>query len=183
MSEITPQPDGAPEAPKGEGAPQPQQNPYGQPQYGQPTAGQAPYPQQPYAQQPYGQASYGQQPYGQQSYGQGTYVQPAYPQQYAAVAYASYAPPQPRGLSITAMVLGLVSILFWFTFLVPIGAIVLGIIGLKKEPAGRGMSITGIILGSVCLLGTIVVVALWITFFVAAVGTAGVIGTTNGYSS
>jgi hypothetical protein len=45
----------------------PGQPPYGQPQYPQPSYGD----QQPYGEpQPYGQPQYGQQPYGQQPYGQ-----------------------------------------------------------------------------------------------------------------
>lgn len=181
MSENTPQ-QGTPDLPDGQPA---VQQPSAQPAVQQPyaPAQQQPAIQQPYAQNPYAQNPYPQQQYAPQPYAQQAYVQPGYPQQYAAVAYAPYTPAQPRGLSITAMVLGLVSILFWFTFLVPIGALVLGIIGLKKEPAGRGMAITGIVLGSVCLAGTIIVIALWIFFVAAAVGTAGVIGTTNGYSS
>ncbi|TQL46783.1 uncharacterized protein DUF4190 [Homoserinimonas aerilata] len=58
----------------------------------------------------------------------------------------------PRGLSVTSMVLGLASILFGFTFLVPLGALIFGIVGLKKEPAGRGMAITGIVIGALFML-------------------------------
>jgi hypothetical protein len=155
----------------GQQPPQPEEQQYAppeQPQYAPPAEAQYAPPAQvaPYVHNPYQQPQYGQ--YGQ-----------AY---YAPVTYAPYAPPQPKPLSITAMVLGIVSVVFWFTFLVPVGALVFGIIGLKKEPAGRGMSITGIVLGSICLLGTVIVVVLWIVLALAAIGTAGVVGS-SGYPS
>lgn len=86
---------------------------------------------------------------------------PAPPVGYQGAPYSPYTVPviqpvyvvsQPRGFSITALVLGLVSIFFGFTFLVPIGALIFGIIGAKKEPTGRGMAITGIVIGSLFLL-------------------------------
>jgi hypothetical protein len=123
------------------------QNPYAQPAYGQ---------QPVYAQQP---QSYGQQPYGQ----------PTYPA--AAYAPSAWQPAQPKGFSITSLVLGLVSLLMGFTLLMPIAAIVLGIIGAKKEPAGRGMSITGIVLGGVCLIGWVIGIVLFFVF-IAAVASA-----------
>lgn len=71
----------------------------------------------------------------------------------APVAYQQgYAGPAPTGLSITSLVLGLVSIFFGFTFLVPLGALIFGIIGLKREPTGRGMAITGIVIGGLFML-------------------------------
>ena len=87
------------------------------------------------------------------------YGQPVYPMPYLA-------PPEPKGLSIASMVLALVSILAGFTFLVPITALILGIVGLRKEPAGRGMALTGVIVSSLILLvwvvivGTVIVLAL-----------------------
>ncbi len=75
----------------------------------------------------------------------GGYGQPVYPMPYLA-------PPEPKGLSIASMVLALVSILAGFTFLVPITALILGIMGLRKEPAGRGMALTGVIVSSLILL-------------------------------
>ncbi|PJJ65472.1 DUF4190 domain-containing protein [Compostimonas suwonensis] len=128
-------------------------------QYGQqPSA-----PVQPQYAQPYGQAPYGQAPYGQAPYVQ---------------AQFTVVQPQPKGLSITSLVLGLVSILFGFTFLLPIGAVVFGIIGVRKEPAGRGMSVTGIILGGLCLLGWIVLGGLVFAFLAAVVGSSAAYSTT-----
>ncbi|WP_158861797.1 hypothetical protein [Leifsonia sp. AG29] len=71
------------------------------------------------------------------------------PPAYAVPIYA--AAREPKGLSITSMVLGLVSIAAGFTFVVPVVGLVLGVLGLRKEPAGRGMALTGAILCSVIL--------------------------------
>lgn len=72
------------------------------------------------------------------------------------------APAQPRaaetnGFSIASLVLGLVSIVAGFTFLVPIGGLVLGIVGLQREPASRTMAIWGVVLNTVMLVGTVLV--------------------------
>jgi hypothetical protein len=137
----------------------------------QPPAGQQPgYVQPAYEQQPgYVQPAYQQQP----AYYQQPYVQPMYQQ---TITYAAYRP-QPKAFSVTSLVLGLVSIFFGFTFLVPIGAIVFGIIGIKREPAVRGMSITGLILGGLCLLGWVVLVVLWFVFVVFVTAAAASAGT------
>jgi hypothetical protein len=88
------------------------------------------------------------------------------PTQHVVVGYQ---PGPPRGLSITSMILGLVSIVAGFTFLVPLIGFVLGIIGLRKEPAGRGMAITGLILNGLFVIGW----ALLILFvFVIGIGAA-----------
>jgi hypothetical protein len=139
--------DPAAQAPPQYGAPPPQ---YGAPapQYGPPVR-YAPAPQ------------YGQAP-----------VAPVYAQPvgYVAPVYA-YAPP-PRGLSITSMVLGLGSILFGWTFLVPIGAVIFGIIGLRREPAGKGFALTGLIAGGVILLGWILLVVFYVLLLIGIFGTA-----------
>jgi hypothetical protein len=109
-----------------------------------------------------------QQPGPQQPGGQQQYAQPVYQQ---TVVYAAYQP-QPKGLSITALVLGLASILFGFTLLVPVGAVVFGIIGIRREPSARGMSITGVVLGGICLLGWLLLVVLWIVFAIILAGAA-----------
>lgn len=72
------------------------------------------------------------------------------PTQHVVVGYQ---PGPPKGLSITSMVLGLVSIVAGFTFLVPVVGLVLGIIGLRREPAGRGMAITGLVLNGLFVVG------------------------------
>jgi len=103
--------------------------------------------------------------------GQNPSNQPQYVQQ--APVIVGYQPAPPKGLSITSMVLGLVSIVLGFTFIVPLLGFILGIVGLRKEPAGRGMAITGLILNGLFVLGwALVVIA------VVGIGAAGV--ATNG---
>lgn len=61
----------------------------------------------------------------------------------------AYAAAPRRGLSITAMVLGIVGIvgMIYGGFMLSIGAIIFGHIGRKKEPAGRGMALAGLVTG------------------------------------
>jgi hypothetical protein len=137
-------------------------------------------PQQPYgqpiAQQGYVQPQHPEPQYPQQQYPQSGQLQPMYQQ---TVVYASYQP-QPKGFSITALVLGLVSLFFGFTFIVPIGAIIFGSLGVKREPTAKGMSVTGIVLGGVCLLGWVVVVLIWVF---AAIVFAGAVASSASYVS
>ncbi len=72
----------------------------------------------------------------------------------AAVAWGQpvYAATPPKGLSLTSMILGLVSVFFFWTFLCPLIGLVFGIIGFRKQPAGRGFAITGLILNGLLLL-------------------------------
>ena len=56
-----------------------------------------------------------------------------------------------RILGITSFVLGLASIAFGYTVLVPIAAIVIGAIALNRETAGRNYSVWGIVIASVSL--------------------------------
>ncbi|PJJ73176.1 uncharacterized protein DUF4190 [Diaminobutyricimonas aerilata] len=95
--------------------------------------------QQQYPVQPHDPQQQYAQPYGQQPYGQ-PYAQQPYP--------AAYAGP-PKGMSITALVLGLSGFFVsWFTLGIPsILAVVFGHLALKREPAGRGMALTGLITG------------------------------------
>jgi len=63
---------------------------------------------------------------------------------------------------IMSLVLGLVSIVTGFTFVVPIAAVVFGIMALRREPSSRRFAIWGIVLGGVMaglpLLGGLIVV-------------------------
>lgn len=71
---------------------------------------------------------------------------------YRAPVYPNAQVPQ-RGLSITAMVLGITSAIFaWALVVVPIIGLVFGFIALRREPAGRAMAITGLITSGVGLL-------------------------------
>ncbi|MDQ4503423.1 DUF4190 domain-containing protein [Sinomonas sp. ASV322] len=135
-------------------------------------------PQQP---NPYGQAPYGQQP--QSPYGQAP--QSPYGQQHQGAQSPSYAQPapgyvvlvpQPKGASIASMVLGIVSIFFGWTFLAPTIGFVLGIVGLRREPAGRGMAVAGLILNGIMLVG-------WVLLILVVFGVFGaLIGAGMGYS-
>ena len=70
-----------------------------------------------------------------------------------------------RTLGLTSFGLGLASILFSFTFLVPIAAIIVGFIARQREFAGRGFATWGIVLGFVMLFGWVIVLALGAAVF------------------
>ena len=76
---------------------------------------------------------------------------PAQAVAYTPVPSQPYLPTPPRGMSVASMVLGLVSIAFGFTFILPVVSLILGIVGIRREPAGRGMAITGVILSGLIL--------------------------------
>ncbi|NKX55111.1 DUF4190 domain-containing protein [Arthrobacter sp. E918] len=104
---------------------------------------------------PYGyQPGYGmQQPPGYGTYGTPGYGQPGY----------GLGQPAARGLSVAALVCGLVSMVTIGLFFIPqILAIVFGHLALRREPAGRTMALAGLIMGYI-------VAAIWavLLFFVA----------------
>lgn len=74
--------------------------------------------------------------------------------------YQTQPPPEPKGMAITALVLGILAIVFSLVPLLafPLGAlaIIFGIISIRRNVA-KGMSIAGLITGSVGLLITVVV--------------------------
>jgi hypothetical protein len=76
----------------------------------------------------------------------------------AAQTAAPVARAADRPLSITALVLGIASIVFGQTFLVPIAAIALGVIGYRQEPAGRTLAVIGAALGGLAMFGWILFV-------------------------
>ncbi|SMQ75271.1 protein of unknown function [Plantibacter sp. VKM Ac-1784] len=140
----------------------------------QPLAPQQAHPQQPVPPQPYPQQQLQPQQYGVQPYSQqAPYPQQPYPPQYGMQPYAQpYAPvypapypypaSPPKGLSISSMVIGLVSLFFGFTFVLPVVGFVLGLMGLRREPAGRAMAITGVVLNGLFLLVWAALVLLWV---------------------
>ena len=71
--------------------------------------------------------------------------------------YAAASAPvtESRGFSIASLVLGLVSIVASYTFVVPAIGLVLGIMALSREPASRTMAIWGIVLNGVMLAGAL----------------------------
>ncbi|HAM25833.1 MAG TPA: hypothetical protein DCP11_03795 [Microbacteriaceae bacterium] len=71
-----------------------------------------------------------------------------------------------KTFGIVSLVLGVASIVAGHTFLVPIAAIVLGVIGLRREPASRTFSIWGIVLGSVMIALPVLLIAFGIAVLV-----------------
>jgi hypothetical protein len=83
-----------------------------------------------------------------------------------------------RTLGILSLVLGLASLAFGLIFLVPIAAIVLGILALRSEPASKGMAIAGVVIGAVQLVwlfvtGALLLAALPIFAILGSVGAFG----------
>lgn len=73
-----------------------------------------------------------------------------------AVTPAAASADEQRGFAISSLVLGLVSIVAGFTFVVPVAGLVLGILALKREPSARTMAIWGIVLNGVMLAGIVI---------------------------
>lgn len=108
-------------------------------------------------------AAYGAQPaqYPAAPYG-------AQPGQYPAAPYGSAGPVQPKGMSITSMVLGIVSlVLVWFGvgLLSGIAGVVFGHIGQKKEPTAKAFWLTGLITSYVSLALGLLFVGLAVLLF------------------
>jgi len=82
---------------------------------------------------------------------------------------------QPKGFSITALVLALVSIVFGFTLILPLAALIFGIIGAKKEPAGRGMAIVGIVIGALDLVLWLILGGAIFALFATMIGAGAVL--------
>lgn len=89
--------------------------------------------------------------------------------------YMMQQPSQPRGASITSMVLGICSVFFGWTFLVPLIGLILGIAGLRREPAGKGFAWTGVILNGIMLLGWLLVIVAVGGSIVAMLGLGGAV--------
>lgn len=115
-------------------------------------------------QQSYNQQTYGQQnPYGQQnSYNQQTYGQPGYG--YGPQPVPMYQPTWTNTLGIVSIALGILSLIFFCTFILSmilgVVAIVLGCVQLSRNKkfnveGNKACSITGIITGAITLVLTI----------------------------
>lgn len=61
-----------------------------------------------------------------------------------------------KNLSVIALVLGIASVILGYTFLVPVAAIVLGVLGYRREPGGHAFAVWGIVLGAVMAFGWLV---------------------------
>jgi hypothetical protein len=98
----------------------------------------------------------------------GSYTQSSYPQHVHAQ------PSHSKGKSIASMVLGIVAVFFGYTFIIPIIGLILGITGIRNEPAGRGMAIAGIVLNGIVLSSWgILITVFLITGGIGIAGTAG----------
>ncbi len=95
---------------------------------------------------------------------------------YAAWGQPVYAAAPPKGLSVASMVIGLVSVVFFWTFLCPIVGLVLGIVGIRREPAGRGFAVAGLILNGILLLIPVVVLVFLLAAGAAVFGAAATSG-------
>ncbi|WP_233194207.1 MULTISPECIES: hypothetical protein [Cryobacterium] len=78
----------------------------------------------------------------------------------ATVYTAEPVPPRSSTLAVSSLVLGLVSIVAGWTFLVPIAGLVVGILALGREPQARTLAIWGIVLNAVLLAGSLLLVLL-----------------------
>lgn len=112
------------------------------------------------------------QGYPQQAYPQQGYPAPASPQSpqgYPAPAVPQ--PPQPKGLAVSAMIVGIVSLVLCATIFMGIAggivAVVLGIVALKKAQS-KGMAVTGIITGGIAMLAAIGMLVASLAFLGAA---------------
>ncbi|MDY6054674.1 DUF4190 domain-containing protein [Micrococcus sp.] len=107
-------------------------------------------------------AGLGHDPYGQDPYAP-----------YPAAGYGAAAPAEESGtgLSIASMVLGILSVIGGFSLVVlPIVGVVLGHMGLKREPRGRGFAIAGLVTNYVALL--LLVLAIGLIVLLALIGMA-----------
>jgi hypothetical protein len=73
---------------------------------------------------------------------------------------------QPKTLGIVSLVLAGISIFTGHLFVFALAAIVVGIIGYTREPAGRVLSIWGIVIGSVMLVLPALVIAAGLSLLV-----------------
>ncbi|MFE8935085.1 DUF4190 domain-containing protein [Micrococcus luteus] len=115
--------------------------------------------------------AYGQ-PYG---YGQDANTVPAYGYGQGTPGYGFGAPLQPGqtegvGRSVASMILGIISVVGGFTFLIPpIVGVVLGHLGLKREPHGRGMAIAGLVMNYVSLALLLLAVVFLVILVIAGI--------------
>ncbi|OUE18187.1 hypothetical protein BFL34_02940 [Clavibacter michiganensis] len=116
--------------------------------------------------------------------------QPAYPAAPAAGSDSPYAAPyQPgqggapkKGLAITSMVLGIVSVVLclplWFlTFFVGLAGLITGILARKRNPESKGFWITGIITSIVGIILSAIIAIGVIAVITSAVNTGEINGT------
>lgn len=125
-----------------------------------------------------GAPAYGAAPadaHGRPAYAQPPYGEPVYTGGGHAPASADQSG---TGLSIASMVVGILSVIGGFTLVVPpIVGVVLGHMGLKREPRGRGFAIAGLVTNYLSLA----FLALGILLFLLLIVFAGAAATSGGY--
>jgi hypothetical protein len=102
------------------------------------------------------------------------YAAPAYPTAPPAYApagnanpYAPTGPVEPKGLSITSMILGIVGLLsVGFGLLISIAAVVTGHLGQRRQPTAKPFWLTGLITGYIGIAVGLAVTIGFIIFFV-----------------
>lgn len=109
-----------------------------------------------YGQQPYGDQQYNQQPYGNQQNNQQQYNQQMpYAQPVKPVVYDAL-PNNHSGVSVAALICGIMSIVFfWLPFVdlgLSIAGLICAIISLTKKYDGKGMAIGGLVTAIIGLL-------------------------------
>ena len=62
-----------------------------------------------------------------------------------------------KTLSVVALVLGIISVVLGYTFIVPIAAIVVGVLGYRREATGHAFAVWGIALGALMVFGWLIV--------------------------
>ena len=77
----------------------------------------------------------------------------------------------PRPLSTASLVIGFCSIAFWFTFFAPLAGLILGIVGLRREPSGRTFALIGIWTNAVML--AVAFIGLVVLGILLSIGVAG----------
>lgn len=101
------------------------------------------------------------------------------PGQYPGQPAPSLEPPKGKALAITALVLGILALLSFWTFvggyLLGAAAIIVGVIALMKarsgRAGGRGLAIAGVILGALGLIAAIIMTVLGVMVFRDSGGT------------
>ncbi len=81
---------------------------------------------------------------------------------YTVSAVPPYDRPPRRGLSITSLVLGVVSMFLGWLMLLQIAGLIFGLLGLSREAEGKPLAITGVALNGLALLGWGIFVAFMI---------------------
>lgn len=87
---------------------------------------------------------------------------------YSGPGAGGFVPPA-RGLSIAALVLGIVGVLSAGLLLLPqILAVVFGHLALRREPAGRGLAIAALVMGYTVIVLGLGLLAILITFLASS---------------